>query len=84
MEIAERGRGPARAIADAELRERYEHALERLSERQRAAFLLRHEGGMSLSEVADALEIALPTVKTQFARAVLKLQALLSEFRPEV
>ena len=49
---------------------------------QREIFLLRHDGGLSLAEVADSLELALPTVKTQFARAALKLQAKLAGFRP--
>ena len=46
-------------------------------------FLLRHQGGLPLSEVARALGLGLPTVKTQFARACLKLQAGLRAFHPD-
>jgi RNA polymerase sigma factor (sigma-70 family) len=63
--------------------ERFERALAELSDGQRTVFLLRHEGGMALSEVAETLGVSLPTVKTQFARACLKLQEKLAKFRPE-
>lgn len=57
-------------------------ALASLSEGQRTVFLLRHEGGLALRDIAEVLEIALPTVKTQFARACLKLQAKLARHAP--
>ena len=66
----------------AELERRLEAAVQRLSEGQRTVFQLRHFGGLTLAEVATTLGLALPTVKTQFARACLRLQATLSHFRP--
>jgi RNA polymerase sigma-70 factor (ECF subfamily) len=63
-----------------ELERRYRSALERLSEGQRTVFVLRHEGGLSLAEVAEALDVAPSTVKTQFARAALALQRSLRAF----
>lgn len=81
-DLEERETPDARATA-AELEERFDGALAKLSEGQRSVFLLRHSGGMSLSEVAGALGLALPTVKTQFARACLKLQGALAPFRNE-
>jgi RNA polymerase sigma-70 factor (ECF subfamily) len=60
-----------------ELRTRLRAALAELSEGQRTVFLLRHESGLALREVADLLELSLPTVKTQFARACVRLQARL-------
>jgi RNA polymerase sigma factor (sigma-70 family) len=75
-------RGPVRAVLASEIRERFERALETLSEGQRTVFLLRQEGDMTLAEVAGLLGVALPTVKTQFARACLRLQAGLGDFRP--
>lgn len=72
-----------RAPSDDELLARFEHALSELSEGQRTVFLLRHEGRMTLAEVAETLDVSLPTVKTQFARACLKLQTKLARFRPE-
>jgi RNA polymerase sigma-70 factor (ECF subfamily) len=74
---------PPGAAAHAELQAALDRAVAGLPDRQRLVFLLRHEGGLSLTEVADTLDIALPTAKTQFARAVLKLQSRLRAFRPE-
>ncbi len=75
-------RGPPEVVATNELLGRLERALDSLSDGQRTIFLLRHSAGLSLSEVADSLGVALPTVKTQFARACLKLQQSLRSFRP--
>jgi RNA polymerase sigma-70 factor (ECF subfamily) len=73
---------PERAVHERELEERFERALATLSEGQRTIFLLRHSGGLTLAEIAETLDIALPTAKTQFARACLRLQAALRPFRP--
>jgi RNA polymerase sigma factor (sigma-70 family) len=75
-------RSPLDEAEAAELRGRYERALASLSESQRTIFLLRHAGGLALSEVAESLDIALATAKTHFARACLKLQAELQAFDP--
>ena len=76
-------RRPEQALVSRELRERFERALLTLPDGQRTVFLLRHSAGLPLREVAESLGLALPTVKTQFARACLKLQARLSAFRPK-
>ena len=73
---------PAAHARSAEIAERFERALATLSERQRSVFQLRHAGGLTLPQVAELLGIALPTAKTQFARACLKLQAALRPFDP--
>ncbi len=70
--------------SDGELLARLDAAVAELSEGQRTVFLLRHEGRMTLAEVAETLDVSLPTVKTQFARACLKLQSKLARFRPEI
>ena len=75
-------RRPDQGAAAAELAARFEDAVAHLSEGQRTVFLLRHSGGMSLPEVAASLGVAVPTVKTQFARACLRLQTRLSAYRP--
>ncbi len=77
------GRSPEDHLAARELEERFAQALERLSDGQRTVFLLRHSGGLHLAEVAETLDVSLPTVKTQFARACLKLQDALRPFEPE-
>lgn len=69
--------------ADAELAVRFERALAGLSEGQRTVFLLRHEGGLRLTEIAATLGVSRETVRTQFARAVLKLQSRLARHRPD-
>lgn len=76
-------REPAAEVEAHDLRERFERAVDRLPEGQRTIFLLRHEGERTLAQVAETLGLALPTVKTQFARACLKLQRALHRFEPE-
>ncbi len=68
---------PLAGAALSELRLRLSAAVDELPEGQRSVFLLRHDGGLALREVAQLLGLALPTVKTQFARACLRLQARL-------
>jgi RNA polymerase sigma-70 factor (ECF subfamily) len=75
---------PLARVSEAELRERLDGALAELPEGQRTVFALRHDAGLELREVAELLGVALPTVKTQFARACLRLQARLSAFRDDV
>jgi RNA polymerase sigma-70 factor (ECF subfamily) len=74
---------PDARARNAELAVRFERALAELSDGQRTVFLLRHSGDLTLAEVAETLELALPTVKTQFARACLKLQEKLAPYRPD-
>jgi RNA polymerase sigma-70 factor (ECF subfamily) len=71
---------PAALLERTEIERRFERALAGLSEGQRAVFLLRHSGGLTLRAAADSLGLALPTAKTQFARACLKLQAALKDY----
>jgi RNA polymerase sigma factor (sigma-70 family) len=51
-----------------------ERALERLSLRQRAVFDLHYKKGMTHSEIADALELPLGTVKSDLVRGHEKLK----------
>ena len=55
-----------------------ERALERLSLRQRAVFDLHYKKGMTHSEVADALELPLGTVKSDLLRGHEKLKEWLA------
>jgi len=73
---------PTARAERSELRRRFERALQHLPEGQRTVFLLRHEGRIPLARVAELLGVRTTTVKTQFARACLKLQAELAPFRP--
>jgi len=69
---------PPAALARDELATRITAALERLSENQRTVFVLRHFGRLTLAQVATTLDMSLPTAKTHFARACLKLEEALS------
>jgi RNA polymerase sigma-70 factor (ECF subfamily) len=49
-------------------------ALERLSERQRSVFVLRHFEDLSLGEIGEILQLEVGTVKVHMSRAVAKLR----------
>jgi RNA polymerase sigma-70 factor, ECF subfamily len=49
-------------------------ALRRLSSRQRLIFIMKHDEGRSLEEIAGILDLDLGTVKSHMARAVGKLR----------
>jgi RNA polymerase sigma-70 factor (ECF subfamily) len=55
-----------------------ERALERLSVRQRAVFDLHYKKGMTHSEIADALELPIGTVKSDLVRGHEKLKEWLA------
>jgi RNA polymerase sigma-70 factor (ECF subfamily) len=80
-ELPERAAEESRS--DPELLARFERALSELPEGQRAVFLLRHDAGLTLLEIAGTLGVSRETVRTQFARAALRLQSKLSAYRPE-
>lgn len=58
----------------AELARAIEEALDALSERQREVFVLCHEQGVSLSEIAVKLGLSLGTVKSHLHRALATLR----------
>lgn len=53
---------------------RLRQSLHKLSARQRICFILRHDEGMSLPEIAESLGLDEGTVKAHMARAVKKLR----------
>ena len=57
--------------------QRFYHALDRLSARERLVLVLRHVEEMTLDEVADAMDISLATVKRTLRRAQGRASALL-------
>ena len=74
------GPGPHASLAAQDLTRRLNAALERLSSRQRAVFVLRHEEDRSLEEIGAVLGLDVGTVKAHLARALKKLRAELREF----
>ena len=81
-EAASKAPAPLDELRCRELADRLAQAEHRLPEQQRTVFQLRHHGGLPLAEVAGLLDVSVSTVKTQFARACLKLQACLADDRP--
>lgn len=62
------------AAAARDIHRRLERALERLSVRQRAVFILRHDEDRSLEEIAGIMGLDAGTVKAHMARALKKLR----------
>jgi RNA polymerase sigma-70 factor (ECF subfamily) len=70
---------PQALAANAELRRLLEHAIQRLPEQFRTAFVLREVEGLSVEETAEYLGIPPATVKTRDHRARNLLRSYLSE-----
>ena len=78
-----RGSGPApdRVLAQKELAEQLQQALERLPFEQRTAIVLREVDGLSYEEIAYSLNLAVGTVKSRLTRARQALRADLRDAR---
>jgi RNA polymerase sigma-70 factor (ECF subfamily) len=70
---------PQALAANADLRRLLEHAIQRLPEQFRTAFVLREVEGLSVEETAEYLGIPAATVKTRDHRARNLLRGYLSE-----
>jgi RNA polymerase sigma-70 factor, ECF subfamily len=62
------------AAAANEIRRRLDKALEQLSVRQRAVFILRHEEQLGFEEIAATMGLDVGTTKAHMARAIKKLR----------
>jgi len=78
---ASRREEPEARVATRQLREQLHAALDTLPAAQRDAFLLQHEGGLSLVEIAELTGVGLETVKSRLRYAVAKLRGELSQLR---
>jgi len=76
-ELAHPGPGAHSAVEVAQLGERIRAAIEGLPDRYREVLLLADDQEMSMREIADALEISVPNVKTRLHRARLAVRAAL-------
>jgi len=76
--------GPDRLAFSGEVGDRVEQALGELSPMERTAFMLRHLEGMSLHEIALALDRNLDATKNCVFRAVQKLRRALEPVRSTV
>lgn len=75
--------GPRDRLLEGERRQRLRRALQTLSPRQRAVFVLRHEEGLPLKEIAGLLELEEGTVKAHLHRAVKALGKELADLVEE-
>ena len=71
--------GPEQALLAREIARRIDRSLTKLSARQQAIFLLRHEEDRSLDEIGDILGLDLGTVKSHLSRALRKLRNELND-----
>ncbi len=74
---------PDHQLEASQIQENIDEALNRLTARERAVFVLRHYNGLLLKEVADVLGMAEGSVKSLLFRAVRKLQKELVLFAPK-
>lgn len=72
---------PDRVLAQKELAERLQHALDHLPFDQRTAIVLREVDGLSYEEIAFSLGVAVGTVKSRLTRARQALRLELKEAR---
>ncbi len=77
---------PTRSSTESQVLDRitmsdFEEALDKLDELSRSIVVLREVEGLSYDEIADLLEVPLPTVKTRLLRARRVLAAALSDWR---
>ncbi len=75
---------PEARLDSQRLGERLRAALAALPLVQRDAFLLQHEGGFSLAEIAELTEVGVETVKSRLRYAIGKLRGELSSLREEL
>lgn len=71
--------GPEKAAEAACLRRRIDEALTKVTERERAAFILRHYHDLKVKEIAQTLGVSLGTVKCYLFRSLRKLQKELAD-----
>ena len=72
----EPGRDPdaERQLFSKQIQRRLETALQKLSDRQRAVFALRHYDDMAIDEIGEVLRLDTGTVKAHLFRATMKLR----------
>lgn len=74
-EPLDRGRGPAARVERAELAALVRAASDELDPALRAALHLRHVGGVTMEELAQALACSVPTARARLSEAAARLAA---------
>jgi RNA polymerase sigma-70 factor (ECF subfamily) len=75
--------GPDSTAERARVVDAVQSAIDRLDERRRTAVLLRHQQGLTYSEIASVLEVPEGTAKTLTYRGILALRQELAEWFDE-
>jgi RNA polymerase sigma-70 factor (ECF subfamily) len=71
---------PEKELEKALLQRHIRRALDSLTQRERAVFVLRHYHAMPLKEIADCLNVTVGTVKSTLFRALKRLQEKLAPY----
>jgi RNA polymerase sigma-70 factor (ECF subfamily) len=71
---------PEKELENALLQQHIRRALDNLTQRERAVFVLRHYHAMPVKEIADCLNITVGTVKSTLFRALKHLQEKLAPY----
>ncbi len=66
--------------SSSDLKEAFSSCLEKLSERQRMVFVMKHYNHLQYSEIAQIMDIAMGTVKSLHFKAVQNLRTLMSPY----
>lgn len=78
IEVADKRAEPARAAMINELSRNLEDSIAKLSEKQKTCFVLKHQNGLKIDEIAQILRCSGTTVKVHLFRAVNNLRKDLS------
>ena len=79
-ELADTGADPQQSASQAERRRALQMSLRFLSEKERAAMVLRDLEGLSTEEVARALGSSEATVRSQISKARIKVRAFMERY----
>ncbi len=83
LERAASGADPLDCAVMTEMGERIETAIDSLSPKHKAVFVLRIYEDMSYEEIAESLDISIGTVMSRLFRAREKMQEMLAEYRSD-
>jgi RNA polymerase sigma-70 factor (ECF subfamily) len=78
IQLADSGAGPERILLDREIEHRRQAAMEKMTEDERLAFVLRHLEGRSTEEIAAVLEVTPNNARQAVFRAVQKMRRSLA------
>jgi RNA polymerase sigma-70 factor (ECF subfamily) len=77
-------RNPEKKAESGLMQQHIENALQKLTDKERAVFILRHYQHLQLKEIADILKITVGTVKSTLFRAVQRLQGELAFYKADL